>query len=266
MEQTPRWRQILSRQKIGSTKKGRDWKFPLKRQPPKTQWIGFLWILVLLACVGIWWNEHREVSKLDFPMVGRKFVLDPGHGGFDGGATGINGIIEKDITLKISLYLRDYLQESGAGVLLTRERDIDLSHEDTQPLRSRKSEDLLARVQFIKDNQPADALISIHLNAIPDQRWKGAQTFYPPTRVANAELAASIQDELIRNLENTSRVPVKRDNVYILKHSPIPAVLVEVGFLSNPEESVLLSTTAYQKKVAASIYYGLLKNYTSNRV
>jgi N-acetylmuramoyl-L-alanine amidase len=195
------------------------------------------------------------------PLSGRMIVVDPGHGGPDGGAVSDAGIVEKDITLKISLFLRDYLQEAGALVIMTRERDTDLASPGTLRLRLRKAEDLMRRIQLTKEKR-ADALISIHLNAIPSPRWSGAQTFYNPVREENQKLATFIQAELIRNLGNTDRLPKQKGDVYILKESPVPTALVEVGFLSHPQEAQLLGSTDYQKKVAASIYAGILRYYT----
>jgi N-acetylmuramoyl-L-alanine amidase len=198
------------------------------------------------------------------PLVGKVIVVDPGHGGPDGGAVSREGLIEKNITLKISTYLRDYLQEAGAYVVMTREYDTDLSDPDTKKLRLRKAEDLMRRIDLVKETK-ADALISIHLNAIPSPKWSGAQTFYNPVRVENKRLATLIQAELIRNLENTNRLAEQKNDIYILKKSPVPTALVEVGFLSNPQEARQLAMDSYQKKVAASIYLGILRFYDAGK-
>ncbi|MGA9174546.1 MAG: N-acetylmuramoyl-L-alanine amidase CwlD, partial [Thermoactinomyces sp.] len=188
-------------------------------------------------------------------------MIDAGHGGPDGGAVSQQGLVEKDVTLRIAHYLQDYLHGAGALVFLTRENDTDLANPNTKRLRLRKAEDLMRRVYLIKEKN-VDAFISIHLNAIPSPRWSGAQTFYNPVREDNKRLATFIQAELIRNLENTNRLAKQKGDVYILKHSPVPTALVEVGFLSNPDEAKLLATETYQKKVAASIYLGLIRFYT----
>ncbi|SMO79482.1 N-acetylmuramoyl-L-alanine amidase CwlD [Melghirimyces algeriensis] len=192
------------------------------------------------------------------PLSGQVIVLDPGHGGQDGGARSKDGILEKDIALTIALLLRDYLQESGALVIMTREQDHDLADQGTS---RRKAQDLMRRVDIVKKSK-ADAFISIHLNAIPSPRWSGAQTFYYPTMEQNQQLAKSIQSELIRNLENTDRKARHSGEVYILKSSPIPSALVEVGFLSHPEEARMLAEPSYQKKMAASIYHGIIRYFT----
>ncbi|NOU92914.1 N-acetylmuramoyl-L-alanine amidase CwlD [Paenibacillus sp. LMG 31456] len=199
------------------------------------------------------------------PLSGKKIALDPGHGGPDGGAESKNGIIEKDINLAITLHLRDYLQEAGALVVMTREEDKDLAQSSTKGYSKRKTEDLVNRAQFITQ-QKSDLFVSIHLNAIPSAKWSGAQTFYYPTHKQSAILASLIQDEVKKNLKNTDRVAKTVDNVFLLKSLQIPSALVEVGFLSNPAEANLLNTPAYQKKIAASIYQGILRYYAGEKV
>jgi N-acetylmuramoyl-L-alanine amidase len=166
--------------------------------------------------------------------------------------------VEKEIALRIALYLRDYLQEAGALVIMTREDDTDLASPDTSRLRRRKTEDLMRRVELVKEKN-ADVLISIHLNSIPTPRWSGAQTFYNPVREENRRLAVLIQSELKRQLGNTDRLAKQKGDVYILKESPVPTALVEVGFLSHPGEAAMLATESYQKKVAAAIYSGMIR-------
>lgn len=199
------------------------------------------------------------------PLSGKKIALDPGHGGPDGGAESKDGIIEKDINLAIALHLRDYLQEAGAIVVMTRESDRDLAESTTKGYSRRKTEDLINRAQFITQ-QKSDLFVSVHLNSIPSAKWSGAQTFYYPGSKDNATLASLIQDEIKKNMQNTDRVAKSIDNVYLLKTLTIPSALVEVGFLSNPSEADLLRSPAYQKKVAAAIYQGILRYYAGEKV
>lgn len=197
-------------------------------------------------------------------LTGKVIVLDPGHGGPDGGAGG-GEVIEKDIALEVAHDLKDYLQQAGALVLMTREKDTDLASEDTKGLSSRKTEDLHHRVEFVEDADP-DLLISLHLNAIPSSRWHGAQTFFQPRFEESEQLAKFIQASLRHHLENTTRLAKAIDNVYLLKSVDVPAALVEIGFLSNPTEKELLTKETYQKKMAASIYEGILRYYTKEPV
>ncbi|MFH5186608.1 N-acetylmuramoyl-L-alanine amidase CwlD [Paenibacillus sp. TAB 01] len=199
------------------------------------------------------------------PLSGKKIALDPGHGGPDGGAESKDGIIEKDINLAIALHLRDYLQQAGAIVVMTRENDTDLAQSTTKGYSKRKTEDLLNRAQFITQ-QKSDLFVSVHLNSIPSSKWSGAQTFYYPGSKENATLASLIQDEIKKNMQNTDRIAKSVDNIYLLKTLTIPSALVEVGFLSNPTEADLLRSPAYQKKVAAAIYQGILRYYSGEKV
>lgn len=200
----------------------------------------------------------RTWTYWTMPLSGRVIALDAGHGGPDGGAVSKDGIIEKQVTLSIALYLRDYLQQSGAVVIMTREEDKDLAESETKGYSKRKTEDLLNRVEMI-EKQKASMLVSIHLNSIPSAKWTGAQTFYSTSNEASRKLATSIQEELKRNLNNTDRVPKPDGTVYLLKALTIPSTLVEVGFLSNPQEAKQMATDKYQRKVAESIYRGILK-------
>lgn len=226
----------------------------------KKRWklIGVAIIIIILFIIIDKQFISKDSTGWHLPLSGHVIVIDPGHGGPDGGATSGRGVLEKDIALAISFKLRDYLQQSGALVLMTREGDHDLASESTKRIRSRKVEDLRKRVDLI-NNSNADAFVSIHLNSIPSPRWRGAQTFYNRSIEGNEFLAKHIQAEIRRNLENTDREAKPINSVYILQKANIPGVLVEVGFLSNPTEAELLESKSYQESIAASIYEGLLR-------
>ncbi|WP_088834981.1 N-acetylmuramoyl-L-alanine amidase CwlD [Paenibacillus tyrfis] len=200
------------------------------------------------------------------PLSGKIIALDAGHGGPDGGARSKDGLEEKDVNLAIALHLRDYLQQSGALVVMTREDDRDLASPETKGYSKRKTEDLLKRAEFVS-KQKSNLFVSIHLNSIPSPRWSGAQTFFYPNHADNSTLATLIQEEIKRNLKNTDRVAKQADKeIYLLKAMTIPSALVEVGFLSNPGEAQLLRDPAYQKKIATSIYQGILRYYSGEKV
>jgi len=174
-------------------------------------------------------------------------------------------IYEKDVTLAISLYLRDFLQEAGAFVIMTREEDKDLASPEAHRQGRRKSEDTRNRVKLINEQKP-DFLITVHLNAIPSPRWSGAQTFYYPSYKENANMAHLIQDEIKRVLGNTDRKPMVTDDVFIIREVKSPSVLVEVGFLSHAEEAKQLGSTEYQKAMANAIYQGILRHFSGEKV
>ncbi|GHI00447.1 hypothetical protein AM1BK_39890 [Neobacillus kokaensis] len=148
--------------------------------------------------------------------------------------------------------------------MMTRDTDKDLADSDTRGYSRRKVEDLKKRLDMI-NNSDNDFFASIHLNAIPSARWSGAQTFYAPHHEENARAAKFIQEELRKNLENTTRKAKPINQVYILKHAEKPGVLVEVGFLSNPVEKENLKNESYQEKVADSIYRGILRYFTNEK-
>ncbi|RLQ91725.1 N-acetylmuramoyl-L-alanine amidase CwlD [Falsibacillus albus] len=205
--------------------------------------------------------ENDSWKSWNLPLSGKIIYLDAGHGGPDGGA-GDQDALEKDISLKVTLKVRDYLQEQGALVILTREKDQDLAAEDTKGYSRRKTEDLKKRLKLINESK-ADLFISIHLNSIPSPQWSGAQTFFAPQYEENQKVAKFIQDELVKNLQNTNREAKAINNVYILKHAKKPGALVEVGFLSNPSERARLKKDDYQEKISASIYNGIMRYFTN---
>lgn len=228
---------------------------------------------VILWCLGfvlLIYLLNYPVEKDDLvsdtwslPLSGKTIVIDPGHGGPDGGAVGKDQTEEKDIALVVSKKIRDFLQQAGALVYLTRETDTDLADEGTKGLSRRKSEDIRNRLKFIHDKN-ADFFITIHLNAIPSTVWSGAQTFYYPKFDESRHLAQMIQAEIIRNLENTTRAPLAINGIYLLKYAEVPGSLVEIGFLSNEEEREQLKSEEYQQQMAASIYEGILRYVTED--
>lgn len=197
------------------------------------------------------------------PLAGKTIVIDPGHGGPDGGAVSKDDTEEKELTLLIAEKLQVYLQQSGALVYMTRETDKDLASKDTKGLAKRKSEDIRKRLKFIEEKE-ADFFLTVHLNSLPNPRWYGAQTFYYPGFKENTHLAQSIQSEIIRNLENTDRSALEINGIYLLKHAKVPGALVEVGFLSNAKEQALLKDEQYQQQMAGSIYNGILRYVTED--
>ncbi|ARD48091.1 N-acetylmuramoyl-L-alanine amidase [Sporosarcina sp. P37] len=222
-------------------------------------------LLVFFSLGGVWYGVKASDRGFFLPaeLGGVNILIDPGHGGEDGGASA-GEIIEKDITLNISHEVRKLLEKKGATVQMTREKEGDAVAEHAPSesfgsLRSRKFADLKLRESMAIESKP-DMFISVHVNAIPEERWRGAQVFYHPGGHPDGkQLATSIQDELRDQLKNTEREAMKITGVYLLKKVPVPAVLVETGFLSNPEERKLLSSKSYQKKVAAAIVDGIVK-------
>lgn len=231
----------------------------------KKQWKVLLWfiglaMLILLILFPIQKGQYMW-RTVPLPLAGKTIVIDPGHGGPDGGAVGKDNTTEKEIALEVSKKTRDYLQQAGAVVYLTREEDKDLAGDHVKGYSKRKSEDIRNRLKFIHEKEP-DFFITVHLNSLPSSRWSGAQTFYYPSFPENKHLATMIQVEIIRNLENTNRTPLPINGIYLLKYAEVPGALVEIGFLSNEEERERLKDKKYQEQMAASIYQGIIRYVT----
>ncbi len=192
------------------------------------------------------------------PLAGLTIALDPGHGGVDPGALGPQGVHEKDIVLAIALKLRELLESCGATVIMTREIDTDLSDANLGHQYSRrKRQDLSRRVALINASRAA-LLVSVHLNSMAARRWYGAQVFFTPESSESTRLAVILQESLRETLQNTNRVAAAGD-YYILEKTTCPAVIVEAGFISNPEEARLLQSEHYQARVALAIYRGVVR-------
>ncbi|HJA39904.1 MAG TPA: N-acetylmuramoyl-L-alanine amidase CwlD [Firmicutes bacterium] len=215
----------------------------------------YLMIFLGLVCVFLFLGHKDQlkesIQSWGFPLIHTTVVLDPGHGGPDGGA--IRGdLMEKDMTLAISLKVRDYLSEQGVMVVMTRETDRDLAAKGTEGLSKRKTEDLHKRLEIINGSQ-ADLFVSIHLNALNETQYRGAQTFYNMQNKESEQFAKQMQASFQKNLANTEREARPIQNVYLIKNAKVPGALAEVGFLSNESERALLADPSYQEKIALSI-------------
>ncbi|MCZ2259282.1 N-acetylmuramoyl-L-alanine amidase [Sporosarcina sp. G11-34] len=226
------------------------------------------WIIIgiIFACsLGVvLYGAKASEKKFFMPaeLGGVKIVIDPGHGGLDGGASS-GEIVERDITLSIGHKLAKRLEKKGATVIMTREKEGDALAEHAPAdkfgsTRSRKLADLKLR-ESIAINENPDVFISVHVNSIPEERWRGAQVFYHEGGHPNGEfLAKAIQQSFIDTLQNTEREAMAISGVYLLKKAPMPSVLVETGFLSNDEERALLTDSKYQDKLADAIMDGII--------
>lgn len=186
-----------------------------------------------------------------WPEGERVWVVDPGHGGEDGGAVSITGVPESGINLAIAKRLDALLGFYGENCYLMREEDISLHDPEAQTLREKKVSDLHNRAETVQALEGA-ILVSIHQNIFPQSRYHGSQVFYAPTQGSQA-LAEAFQTALQTHLQpdNSRQAKPIGDNVYLMNHVDCPAVLVECGFLSNPEEEAQLRREDYQTKLAA---------------
>lgn len=211
-------------------------------------------ILVLIcACVlakkGSVYVTGRQVTEQK-----ECIVVDVGHGGFDSGKIGIHGELEKNVNLQIALKLKKILEDDGMSVIMTREDDQGLYDENAS---NKKVQDLQRRCDLINDKKPT-LTVSIHQNSYTSPEIKGAQVFYYTTSIESKKLAEIMQASLIDNVDpDNHREAKSNDSYYILKKTSSPIIIVECGFLSNPEEAEKLSDEAYQQKISEAIRIGI---------
>ncbi len=215
----------------------------------------FILISLIIVCILI--KPNALVKGAFLKEQNLVVYIDPGHGGRDGGASSSAGDMEKDINLSVAKYLGDYLKGVGIEVLYTRDADYELA-ESGDP--NKKRTDLWKRVNMINESK-ADLFISIHCNAIGNERWSGAQVFYNKKNEASGEVASKIQDVLNLTLEN-DRSAKTISKVLLIDKVKIPGALVELGFLSNKEEAALLIKDEYQIELANSIFLGVLDYFS----
>lgn len=222
---------------------------------------GFLCFFVCLAAV--LWHGHTPVAAPAF-AAGKDghvtVVLDPGHGGEDGGAVSAGGVEESGLNLEITLRLRDLLTFAGQKTVLTRDSDEMICDAGLSSLRQRKASDIRNRVGLVNDTEGA-VLLSIHQNSLPSSPvTHGAQVFWNRQGGAHA-LAEAVQEDL-NGCINTHRAKQAKQipsTIYLMGHITAPGILVECGFLTNEEETRLLQTPAHQRKLAAAIAAGYLR-------
>ncbi len=185
-------------------------------------------------------------------------IIDAGHGGEDGGTIGINGIFEKDINLSIANILRDMLTSRGINVIMTRSEDILLYDRNVDYKGRKKILDLSARLKIANENENC-IFVSIHMNSFPEAKYKGLQVYYSKNSELSKTLADSIQNTVKTHLQpNNARLTKKADsNIFLLDRCNNPSVLVECGFLSNPNECAMLCSEDYRKKLSLAIFEGI---------
>lgn len=198
-------------------------------------------------------NEEELEVTAKAETIGTKIVIDSGHGGMDPGKVGINGVLEKDINLKIAVKLKEILENKGIEVVMTREND--------EGLADSKTEDMRERINIINQNAPV-LCVSIHQNSYGDEAIHGAQVFYYTHSEQGEQIAEIIQQALLVQDPDNTRQKKANDTYYILMKSEVPTVIVECGFLSNRAEADLLNTDEYQQKIAEAVAKGILEYLT----
>ena len=212
------------------------------------------YLLVVILFVAIAAGASRTVTTaVQRTAVDREhiIIIDAGHGGVDGGATSCTGVLESQLNLQIALKLNDVMHLLGYKTVMIRTTDISV-YTQGETIAAKKVSDLKERVRIVNDTENG-LLISLHQNTFSDSRYGGAQVFYPPTE-GSQKLAQYLQTNLMQTINpGSNRKPKKADGVYLMEHIERTGVLVECGFLSNPEEEAKLREVSYQKKLCCVI-------------
>lgn len=223
----------------------------------------FFWVLfcasLVLFCAQTMEAFGVVAFHADFFEKKGTIVIDAGHGGEDGGAVGVNGLVEKDINLAIALALAEDLKANNFDVILVRDGDYSVGDQSLSTVAERKRSDTKRRVSLVEEMGDC-LLVSIHQNQFSQSQYSGAQMFYSPNNEESAQLAECIRQSVVSSLqpENTRQNKEAGEEIYLLTHCQVPAVLVECGFLSNPQEADLLGQESYQNDIAAAIYNGII--------
>ncbi len=226
---------------------------------------------VLLLCWGGQrWMEQLPESAADAdsdtpaPAV-PCIILDPGHGGEDGGTVGVNGLLEKAVNLQLAELLHEQLVLAGIPVIMTRTEDRMLYDPNADYQGRKKMLDLRARLDIVRDT-PDAVLLSIHQNAFSQPQYSGLQVYYSPNHPDSAHLAELVQQASRRWLQpdNAREIKAADSSIYLLHRSERPAVLVECGFLSNPEECARLSDNEYLGQLSTMIFCAVCEYLQGN--
>ena len=194
-------------------------------------------------------------SETDLPLV----ILDAGHGGEDSGAVGADGTLEKDVNLALTYMLGEMLRENGYAVIFTRTEDALLYTAEENIKGMRKIYDLKNRVA-IAERYPDAIFVSIHMNAFGQEQYRGLQVYYNVSGGTSEQLARAVQDEVILQVQEDNRRKIKRgEGMYLLENMQNTSILIECGFLSNPEECKKLCEKEYQKQLCFAIVCGMIK-------
>lgn len=227
-------------------------------------------LAVVLLIVGVFYTIGNLFDTLPTDTSGNKsslptVILDPGHGGMDGGCVAVNGVPEKGINLAIATEVSDILTSLGYDVVLTRDKDTSIHDKGIEGIANQKKSDMDNRLKLINSYDNAIA-VSIHQNQFTDSQYSGAQMFYSATDPLSEQLAQTFQTKFVENLQPENKREIKEvgDELFLLYYSKCPMVMAECGFLSNPEESDKLQSEEYQKQVAFTIASAVIEFVNDN--
>lgn len=228
------------------------------------RYLAFGFVLLLTASVFLQFpfaGATRTVSTDAGALPSPALILDAGHGGMDCGAVGIGGILEKDLNLELSGRLAALLTANGIPVLQTRQEDKMLDEENPSLSGTHKLRDLRNRLELARQN-PSAVFVSLHMNKFPQASSRGLQVWYSRGTPGSETLAKEVQSRVTALLQPDNHRACKAaiSAVYLLHRAPGDAILIECGFLSNPEEAALLQDDGYQQKLT-SVLFSVLCDY-----
>lgn len=220
-------------------------------------------VIAAMFLIGIISGSRAVTTMVESASIERSctIVIDAGHGGVDGGAISCTGKPESAFNLEIAQKLKDLLHFLGFNTNMIRSSDTSV-YTKGETIAQKKISDLRERVRIVNKTENA-LLLSIHQNSFSDSRYSGAQIFYGSEEGSEA-LAEQLQAALVATINPGSRRKCKKsDGIYLMEHIECPGILVECGFLSNPEEEAKLQNPVYQRKLCCVIA-SAVSTYLSN--
>lgn len=225
----------------------------------------FIIVIVVTGLVFVSFNSDNNSAVQSSSDKTPVIIIDAGHGGVDGGAVSADGTQEKGLNLDIALKMKSYLENLGYKIILTRSDDTSIHDSDAQTIRQKKVSDLHNRLAIIESN-PDSIFVSVHQNYYTQSKYSGTQVFYSVNNPESEKLALNIQSSVVSSLQhdNTRQIKQSGSSIYLLHNSTVPSVLVECGFLSNPEETEKLKNEDYRMQMAEAVCKGII-NYLNGK-
>ena len=223
-----------------------------------------VYLLVIIATLSVGFIMDKAVTvlapaKLERPST--VYIIDPGHGGIDGGATSCTGILESQLNLEIALRLNDLMHLLGQHTIMIRTTDKSVYTSGTT-IAAQKASDLKQRVRIVNETENG-VLISIHQNIFSDGKYAGSQVFYSDDTESKV-IAEKLQTNFMKFIDpsnNRKTKPAK--GIYLMEHITQPGILIECGFLSNIEEEAKLRSRSHQMRMCAVIATTVSAHFTA---
>lgn len=233
--------------------------------PPYTWPLLTLLALFTATAVSFFPSIHRVSLYYGNPLKGVTVALDPGHGGIDSGVHFESVILEKEIVLEMGLELRRLLEQAGARVMITREKDEDLSRHFLDDNLARHRRDVRGRVKLINASS-ADLLLSLHINSIYDSSVRGPIAFYAGGKAESKRLAAAVHNNInplfsadAKPGQLVHQSPQESNAYYILNQTDLPGILLEIAFMTNADDRELLKNKSSRKKMVQGVFMGVVE-------